>query len=69
MKQSITIDEAAKILGLCRKTIYRLITSREIVAYRVRSVLRITAESVTAYQERQILSLVRELDEDDIFCD
>jgi excisionase family DNA binding protein len=46
MKQFYRPDEAATILGVCTKTIYRLIRDGKLKAVRIRSVLRISRQEI-----------------------
>jgi excisionase family DNA binding protein len=54
IKQNLRPDEAGEILGVSRRQIYRLIFDGEIVAFKVGTALRITAESLEAFKKRRI---------------
>jgi len=54
MKQNLSINEAADLLGTSARTIYRLVSDGELVGFKVRNALRITGESLESYRRRQI---------------
>ena len=54
MKKNLTIKMVADSLGTSERTIYRMISDGELVAFKVRGCLRITEESLDAYRYRQI---------------
>ena len=55
MKKSFTVNAAAQMLSVSSKTIYRMIADGQIVAFKCRGCLRVTEESLEAYQRQQIL--------------
>jgi excisionase family DNA binding protein len=55
MDQLLTMDEAARVLGVSRWTVFRLAKERRIVSLLVGTrCRRITAASVQAYIDRQL---------------
>jgi len=66
MKKSISLKNAALLLGTSTRTIYRLIGEGEVIAFKLRGSLRIIEESLTEYQQRQILKVDAG---SGIFCD
>jgi len=52
-KQWYRPDEAAKFLSVSTRTIYRMAGEGDIVAAKVRGVLRIRADSLTRYMDKQ----------------
>jgi len=66
MKKSISLKNAALLLGTSTRTIYRLIGEGEVIAFKLRGSLRIIEESLTEYQQRQILKFH---EDNGIFCD
>jgi len=55
MKKSISLKTAADLLGTSIRSIYRLIGEGQITAFKLRGSLRIVEESLSEYQQRQIL--------------
>lgn len=47
---TVTIPEAAKLLGVARSTVYQLIEWEELDAIRVRSALRVDIESLERFR-------------------
>jgi excisionase family DNA binding protein len=52
--QLLRVDEVAVILNCSRRSVYRLIGDCELSALKIRSGLRISADSVDCYIKRQI---------------
>lgn len=52
-KQWLRPDEAAKFLSVSTRTIYRLASDGDIVAAKVRGALRIRADSLSRYMDKQ----------------
>lgn len=55
----ISLDEVAKYLGLSRWSIYRLIESGRLTAYKVGRFWRFKAEDIQAYLERKRVNIPR----------
>lgn len=55
MKMNLTVMETAELLNFSRRGIYLLLADGELTGLKIRSSLRITLESVQAYQKRKIL--------------
>ena len=61
-KRSYRIDEVAKYLRTSIRTIYRLIETGDLIAFRFRKRgLRITDEALEAYIKRQIIKFQEEI--------
>jgi excisionase family DNA binding protein len=60
MKRNFTIKETAKLLGVCDKTIFRMVADGQIIAFKCRDCLRITEESLDVYRVKQILKYQEE---------
>lgn len=56
MKKNFTIKRTAELLGVSLKTICRMITDGDIIAFKVRGCLRVTEESLDYYRTRQIIA-------------
>lgn len=54
MKQWYRPDEAASVLSVSKRTIYRLADDGEIVCAKVRGALRIRADSLDSYMHKQV---------------
>ena len=64
MTKSLTLAQAAAVLGCSRSTIYRLLWSGDVVAHKVRGSRRILEESLEAYRNRQIAKFQEEFELD-----
>jgi excisionase family DNA binding protein len=60
MKRNLTLKQTATILETSVRTVYRLISDGELVAFKVRGSKRITEESLESYRERQINKYISE---------
>ena len=61
-KRSYTVGEAAEYLRASPRTIYRLIETGDLIAFRFRRRgLRITDEALEAYIKRQIIKFQEEI--------
>ncbi len=63
IKRILRVDEVAEYLQVSCRTVYRLIDEGFLEAFRVstgNSALRVTAEALTAYEDRQKSALVPE---------
>lgn len=55
MDRSLTLKEAADLLGGSTRTIYRLIADGELTAFKMRGALRIHEASLEEYRRRETL--------------
>lgn len=53
-KRFYRVKEAAEVLNCSTRTVYRLIDTGELLAFRIRSSLRVSIESIDEYIRRQI---------------
>jgi putative molybdopterin biosynthesis protein len=60
MKQNFRVDEAAIYLNTSKRTIYRLIAEGELAAFRVRKTLRVRAEDLRKYVQREATKVEQE---------
>ena len=51
-KRALTIEEAGKVLGVSRSTIYRLIEDEELVSIQIRSARRIPVDAIDNYLKK-----------------
>jgi excisionase family DNA binding protein len=56
MKKNFTLKKTAELLGVSKRTVYRLIESGQLIAWKSGAALRVTEESIDAYRDREILS-------------
>ena len=70
MKESFRIDETAEYLGVCERTIRRLINKGELPAFRIGRSLRIRKKDLQQFLRRQLLEFQDETPlEDESFWD
>lgn len=53
-KRNYRVDEVAEILNCSSRTVYRLVADGEIIAFRLRSALRVSSSSLEFFIKRQI---------------
>lgn len=57
----LRLDAAAKILNVCRSTIYSMISKNEIPAVRIRNALRIPSDALDAWIESRVVRCSEEV--------
>ncbi|MDY6879250.1 MAG: helix-turn-helix domain-containing protein [Thermodesulfobacteriota bacterium] len=54
MKENLRIDEVSEILSCSARTVYRLVQEGELLAFKIRSSLRVPRAELDLYVRRQI---------------